>query len=55
MRVLYVEDNSLDADLTRRSLARSAPDIVLEHAPTLVQALRHLDSYLKERIETGKL
>ncbi|OYY93081.1 MAG: two-component system response regulator [Hydrogenophilales bacterium 28-61-23] len=40
MRVLYLEDNPTDADLTRRSLARLAPEIELEHAATLAQAAR---------------
>ena len=35
MNVLYVEDNATDADLTRRALARSMPDCVLEVTPTL--------------------
>jgi PAS domain S-box-containing protein len=38
MNVLYVEDNSFDVDLTRRELARLAPDINLEIAPTLERA-----------------
>jgi diguanylate cyclase (GGDEF)-like protein/PAS domain S-box-containing protein len=48
MRVLHVEDNPADADLTRRSLARLAPDIELHSAPTLaraVQALREPGGY----------
>ncbi len=42
MRVLHVEDNPVDADLTRRSLARQAPDIVLENATTLALAAQAL-------------
>jgi len=38
MRVLHVEDNPVDADLTRRLLARLAPDISLEHADSLAAA-----------------
>ncbi|MCW5600794.1 EAL domain-containing protein [Nitrosomonas sp.] len=43
MRVLYIEDSSSDADLTRRILARSAPEIVLEIATTLAQGLALLN------------
>ncbi|AFL74284.1 EAL domain-containing protein [Thiocystis violascens] len=39
MRILHVEDNPLDADLTRRLLARQAPDIQVEPASTLAAAL----------------
>ncbi|MTW19689.1 EAL domain-containing protein [Allochromatium palmeri] len=42
MRVLHVEDNPVDADLTRRRLARRAPDIELEQASRLSEALEHL-------------
>ena len=35
MRVLYVEDNSVDADLVGRLLARQSPDVLLETVPTL--------------------
>ncbi len=35
MKILYVEDNSLDADLTRRELARRDPGIDVDVAPTL--------------------
>ncbi|MHB1085540.1 MAG: EAL domain-containing protein [Thiobacillus sp.] len=38
MRVLYVEDNSVDADLTCRYLARQAPDIALTLATSLAAA-----------------
>jgi len=44
MRVLYIEDSASDADLAQRALARSAPDIVLEHAATLAQGLARLQS-----------
>ena len=43
MRVLYVEDNELDADLTCRRLARIAPDIRIETAYTLAAARARLD------------
>ena len=38
MRVLFVEDNPVDTDLTRRHLARQAPDIVLTLTTTLAEA-----------------
>ncbi|MFZ3209170.1 MAG: response regulator [Geobacteraceae bacterium] len=42
LRVLYLEDNPVDADLTRRELARLAPEIQLEIATTLVDAMERL-------------
>ena len=42
LRVLYVEDNPVDLDLTKRELARHAPEIVLETATTIVAALELL-------------
>lgn len=42
MRVLYVEDNALDADLTRRHLRKSAPDIELDVVATISEALLRL-------------
>lgn len=42
MRVLHVEDNKVDADLTRRLLAARAPDIELEQVPTQAAALERL-------------
>lgn len=42
MRVLHVEDNLVDADLARRSLARRAPDILLEQVATMAQAMQLL-------------
>jgi diguanylate cyclase (GGDEF)-like protein/PAS domain S-box-containing protein len=38
VRILYVEDNPDDADLTRRGLARVAPDIELDVASTIRDA-----------------
>lgn len=38
MRVLHVEDNPVDCDLTRRALLRNGPDIVLENLATLAEA-----------------
>jgi two-component system, cell cycle sensor histidine kinase and response regulator CckA len=42
LRVLYLEDNPVDADLTRRELARNAPVIHLEVVATLEAALARL-------------
>jgi diguanylate cyclase (GGDEF)-like protein/PAS domain S-box-containing protein len=41
-RVLYLEDNPLDADLVRRALARQAPQIALDIVPTLAEALQRM-------------
>lgn len=43
MRILYVEDNAIDADLTRRTLNRIAPLIEVEVAGTQAQALHRLE------------
>ncbi len=43
MKVLYIEDSSADADLTRRHLARHAPDVELTVAPTLAEGFARLD------------
>ncbi len=50
MRVLYIEDSASDADLVRRTLARTAPEIEVEVATTLSAGLRklmptHVDAY----------
>ncbi|KAA3665210.1 MAG: response regulator [Chloroflexi bacterium] len=42
MKILYVEDNLHDAELTRRQLARSAPHINLDIVNTLVEANNRL-------------
>jgi len=39
MNVLYVEDNVLDVDLTRREMAKLAPEISLEIASTMREAV----------------
>lgn len=44
MRVLYVEDNPVDADLTRRHLASQAPKIVLTLVTSLAEARNCLQS-----------
>jgi two-component system cell cycle sensor histidine kinase/response regulator CckA len=43
MRILYLEDNSLDADLVRRELARQDQGDVLDVATTLSEARVRLD------------
>ncbi|MCP5159676.1 MAG: EAL domain-containing protein [Gammaproteobacteria bacterium] len=40
MKILYVEDNPVDADLAQRELARLAPDFVLDTATTFQEAFR---------------
>ena len=42
MKILYVEDDPQDADLTRRELSRTAPHITLDIAVTRKEALAHL-------------
>lgn len=42
LRVLYLEDNPVDADLVRCFLAREAPQVRLEAVPTLAAALQRL-------------
>lgn len=44
MRVLYVEDDPLDADLTRRALQKNAPHFGLDIARSYREALQLLDS-----------
>ncbi len=44
LRVLYLEDNPVDADLVRRALVRMAPRIQLEDVATLAAALERLAS-----------
>lgn len=43
MKVLYIEDSAVDADLARRQLERHAPEIALEIATTLAAGLARLD------------
>ncbi|HMW22136.1 MAG TPA: EAL domain-containing protein [Burkholderiaceae bacterium] len=40
--MLYIEDNAVDADLVRRTLARSAPTIALDIVPTMADGLARL-------------
>lgn len=42
MKVLYLEDDSRDADLVRRELAKKAPYIKIETAPSLAEARKIL-------------
>ena len=42
MRILYLEDSPVDADLALRALARSSPTDVVEVAPTLAAARERL-------------
>ncbi|MEW5871928.1 MAG: HD domain-containing phosphohydrolase [Chloroflexota bacterium] len=44
MHVLYVEDDPLDADLTRRALQKNAPDVHIDIARTQAEAVQRLDS-----------
>lgn len=43
MKILYVEDNPTDADLARRALAKDAPEMTLEIAPTIAAARERLE------------
>jgi signal transduction histidine kinase/AmiR/NasT family two-component response regulator len=47
MRILYVEDNALDADLVRRALLRDPAQVVVELAPTLADARAALAAPLR--------
>lgn len=51
MKVLFVEDQPADADLTRRALARSAPEIELTLENTLAGAIARLDEVAAGRRE----
>ncbi|MCX7673184.1 MAG: hypothetical protein N2Z63_06250 [Thiobacillaceae bacterium] len=42
LRLLYVEDDAADADLTRRALARMVPGIELVVVDSLAQAKAYL-------------
>jgi putative nucleotidyltransferase with HDIG domain len=42
MKVLYVEDDTNDADLVKRELARKAPHIDIENVQSMAEARRHL-------------
>ena len=49
MKVLYVEDNSSDADLLKRALSRTAPHIILEWVTTCKDALAKLEACSPDR------
>jgi PAS domain S-box-containing protein len=44
MKVLYVEDNAFDADLLKRDLSRTAPQIMLEWVTTCKEAIEKLEA-----------
>ena len=43
MKILYVEDNKIDRDLTRIELKRSNPDLLMDAVPTQREALSRLE------------
>ncbi len=43
MKILYVEDDPKDADLTRRALAKSAPEVAVEIVVTYQKAVTRLE------------
>ena len=45
MRVLYLEDNALDADLVRLELKKRAPDIQLDIVGSLAEALHRVERF----------
>ena len=45
MRVLYLEDNALDADLVRLELKKRAPDIQLDIVSSLAEALHRVERF----------
>ncbi|WON74734.1 EAL domain-containing protein [Nitrosospira sp. Is2] len=45
MKVLYLEDNALDADLVRIELGKRAPEIQLDIVSTLTEALARLELF----------
>src|SRR5687768_3725893 len=45
MRVLYLEDNALDADLVRLELTKRAPDIQLDIVSSLAEALHRVERF----------
>ena len=45
MRVLYVEDDPRDADLTLRTLSRTAPQVALETVSSITEARARLDAH----------
>jgi DNA-binding NtrC family response regulator len=51
MNVLYVEDDSRDADLTHHTLARTAPHLFLEIATSISAALARLERIESEPVD----
>lgn len=51
MKVLYVEDNQLDIDLTCKELAKSSPDIELEVVRTIQQAKNKFSNDEKHKFD----
>ena len=45
MKVLYLEDNALDAELVRIELGKRAPEIQLDIVSTLTEALARLEKF----------
>ena len=45
MKILYLEDNALDAGLVRLELGRRAPDIQLDIVGTLAEALARIERF----------
>ena len=50
MRLLYVEDDPRDADLTLRELAKSAPDFSVETVSSIAAALERLDRLQRREV-----
>ena len=44
MKILYVEDNPFDAEITRRELFRQVPQLQLDVVDTLAEATRRLET-----------
>ena len=51
MRILYVEDDPRDAELTRYTLARTAPQLQLETVPSIGEALDRLGRLESEPLD----
>src|SRR5262245_31680276 len=51
MRILYVEDNARDADLTLRSLRKTAPHLDFEVVSTIQEAFARLDRLASEPLD----
>jgi PAS domain S-box-containing protein len=51
MRILYLEDDLRDADLTVRTLRKTAPDIQLETVSTVHEALARLDRIASDPLD----